>query len=395
MQADRMKNRSRIAIVYSDAGSGHRSSAAALQKILQSRNPNCQVRMINITDIFDHHPVFGKIVRAGINYFNWQLKRDRVFNLRGLINLSLRCHDLVGAKGIQKIAGFWNSFPPDIVISVTPMYNPVLYGSAMQINPGVKCITIPVNFEEVRSRYWFTPKVEQYYLNATDTLHQQAAKAGISAHYRFRIAGMPVEESAYELPPPDRNAQLRTIGLNPEWPVGFVSFGGQGARNVLHIVRALAKKHTRLNLIVMCGKNKKLFRQINALKLPFPTAVYSYLPQAPLQFLHLSDFAIGKPGAMTITESLITNTPLIAQKSKGMSPVQKGNEEWLTQTRTGIVAKTPESIVAAVTEIVNNSEYKQQMADHNHKAIFQIAAMIEKIGKLNQKIFKPYSHVMS
>lgn len=388
-------NRSRIAIVYFDAASGHRSAAAALQKVLQNRNPNCQVRMINITDIFDHHGVFGKVVSAGINYFNRQLKRDRVLNLRALINLSLWCHDLVGPKGIEKMAGFWNSFPPDIVVSVTPMYNPVLYSSARQINPAVKCITIPVNFEEVRSRYWFTPTVEQYYLNATDTLHQQAAKAGISEQYRFRISGMPVEESAYELPPADRAAQLRSIGLNPDWPVGFLSFGGQGTRNVLHIARALAKKHTRLNLIVMCGKNKKLFRQINALKLPFPTAVYSYLPQAPLQFLHLSDFAIGKPGAMTITESLITHTPLIAQKSRGMSYVQKGNEEWLTQTGTGIVAKTPESIAAAVSEIVNNPEYKERMADHHHKAIFQIAALIEKIGKLNQKIFKPYSHVMS
>lgn len=393
MQADNMKNRSRIAIVYFDAASGHRSAAAALQKVLQQRNPNCQVRMINITDIFDHHRVFGKIVRAGINYFNRQLKRDRVFNLRGLINLSLFCHDLVGPKGIQKIAGYWNSFPPDIVISVTPMYNPVLYGSAMQVNPGVKCITIPVDFEEVRNRYWFTPKVEQYYFNATDALQKQAAKAGISEHYRFRISGMPVDESAYELPPPDRNAQLRTIGFNPNWPVGFLSFGGQGTRNILDIARALAKKHTHLNLIVMCGKNKKLFRQMNALKLPFPTAVYSYLPQAPMLFLHLSDFAIGKPGAMTVTESLITNTPLITQKSKGMSPVQKGNEEWLTQTGTGIVAKTPESIAAAVTEIVNNPEFKEQMADYNHKAIFQIAALIEKIGKLNQKILKPHSHV--
>ena len=351
--------------------------------------------MININDIFDHHRVFGKIVRAGINYFNRQLKRDRVYNLRGLINLSLFCHDLVGPTGIQKIAGYWNSFPPDIVISVTPMYNPVLYGSAMQVNPGVKCITIPVDFEEVRSRYWFTPKVEQYYFNATDALHKQAAKAGISEHYRFRIAGMPVEESAYELPPPDRDAQLRTIGLNPNWPVGFLSFGAQGSRNVLQIARALAKKHTDLNLIIMCGKNKKLFSQLNAMKLPFPTAVYSYLPQTPLQFLHLSDFAIGKPGAMTITESLITRTPLIAQKSRGMSPVQKGNEEWLTQTGTGIVAKTPESIAAAVTEIVNNPEFKEQMADYNHKAIFQIAALIEKIGKLNQKILKPHSHVMA
>jgi UDP-N-acetylglucosamine:LPS N-acetylglucosamine transferase len=395
MQADSMKtNRSKIAIVYSDAASGHRSAAAALQKVLQSRNPHCQVRMINITDIFDHHPVFGKIVRTTINYFNRQLKSDRMFNLRRLINGSLLSHDLVGPKGIQKIAGFWNTFPPDIIISVTPMYNPVLYGSAMQVNPGVKCITIPVDLEEVRSRYWFTPKVEQYYLNATEALQRQAAKAGISEHYRFRISGMPVDESAYDPVPPDRNAQLRSIGLNPNWPVGFLSFGAQGTRNVLDITRALAKKHTRLNLIIMCGKNKKLFKQITALKLPFPTAVYSYLPQTPLQLLHLCDFAIGKPGAMTITESLITNTPLIAQKSKGLRLIQKCNEEWLTQTGTGIVAAKPENIAAAVTEIVNNPEYKEQMADYYHKAIFQIAAMIEKIGKLNQKILKPYSQVL-
>jgi hypothetical protein len=396
MQAERMKtNRKRIAIVYFDAASGSRSAAAALQQIVQDRNPHCQVRMINITDIFDHHRVFGKVVRAGINHFNRQLKRDRVVGLRRLINLSLLCHDLVGPTGIQKIAGYWNAFPPDIIISVTPMYNPVLYGSAMQVNPGVKCITIPLDFEEVRSRYWFTPKVEQYYLNATEALHKQAVNAGISDHYRFRITGLPVEESAYDPAPPDRNAQLRSIGLNPNWPVGFLSFGAQGSNNVLAIVCSLAKKHTNLNLIIMCGKNKKLFKKLHALKLPFPTAVYSYLPQAPLQLLHLCDFAIGKPGAMTITESLITHTPLIAQKSKGMRLIQKGNEEWLTQTGTGIVAKTPENIAAAVTEIVNNPVFKEQMEYYNHKAIYQIAALIEKIGKLNQKILKPYSHVMA
>lgn len=387
-------NRSRIAIVYFDAASGHRTAAAALQQVLQSRNPGCQVRMIDIADIFDHHRLFGKIVRTGINYFNRQLKRDRVFNVRRLINLSLRCHDLVGPNGIQQIAGYWNAFPPDIVISVTPMFNPVLYGSAMQVNPGVKCITIPTDPEEVRSRYWFTPRVEQYYLNATETLHKQAAQAGISAHYRFRITGLPVHESAYDPIPPDRNARLRSIGLNPNWPVGFVSFGGQGSRKVLAVVRALAKKHTQLNLIIMCGKNKKLFQQITAWKLPFPTAVYSYLPQTPVSFLHLCDFAIGKPGAMTVSESLITQTPLIALKSKGMHALQKSNEEWLTQTGTGIVAATPDHVAAAVTEIVNNPAYKEQMSCHDHRAIFQIAALIEKIGNLNKKILRAYSEVV-
>ena len=95
---------------------------------------------------------------------------------------------------------------------------------------------------------------------------------------------------------------------------------------------------------------------------------------------------------MTITEAVITNTPLIVQKSKGMAPVQKENEEWLLQTGTGIVAATPAKIAAAVTEIVNNPAYKQRMAQQNHQAVFQIADYIERIGKLNQ-IHKPISHV--
>ena len=392
MHADSMKTVRSIAIVYSDAASGPRSAATALKNVLQSRNPHCEVRLVNIAEVFDHHPLFGKFVRTGIRFFNGQLKSDRVMGLQKLIGLSLFCHNLVGKKGIRKIANYWKSSPPDIVVSVTPMYNPVLYRSAQLANPAVQCITVPVDFEEVRSKYWFTPNVKQYYLNGTARLQLQAAKAGIPEKERFRIDGMPVGECAYECIPHNRNEQLRTIGLNPAWPVGFLSFGAQGSRGILAIIKALALQHRHLNLIIMCGKNKKLFKQVSALQLPFPKAVYTYLPKTPLHLLHLADFAIGKPGAMTITESLITQTPLIVQQSKGMRPVQKANEEWLKQAKTGIVASTPETIAASVNEIVNNPVFKHQMDEHHHQALYQMAAFIEKIGKLNQ-IHKPYLHV--
>jgi processive 1,2-diacylglycerol beta-glucosyltransferase len=392
MQADSMKTVRNIAIVYSEAASGPHSAALALKNVLQSRNPHCRVHMVNIAEVFNHHPLLGKIVRAGIRFFNWQLKNDRVVALKQLIDLSQFCHNRVGKRGIRKISKYWESFFPDIVVSVTPMFNSVLYRSARLVNPDVQCITVPVDFEEVRSKYWFTPDVQQYYLNATARLQLQAARAGIPEKERFRIDGMPVGECAYECHPHNRREQLKAIGLNPVWPVGFISFGAQGSRSMLAIVKALAKQHRHLNLIIMCGKNKKLYKQVTALQLPFPVAVYTWLPKTPLRHLHLADFAIGKPGAMTITESLITQTPLIVQQSKGMRPVQKANEEWLKQARTGIVASTPETIAAAVNEIVNNPVFKVQMDEHHHQALYQMAAFIEKIGKLNQ-IHKPYLHV--
>src|SRR5262245_13005818 len=158
----------KIDIVYFDAGSGHRSSAKGLERAVAAARPDWRVRMVNIVDVFAPNKQFHRIVCAGIDHFNGKLKREKVFDLKGLINLSLMFHDLLSAKGIREISNFWKDDPPDAVISVTPMYNPALYRAARLANPKVHCVTIPVDFEEVKARYWFTPKVEQHYLVATD-----------------------------------------------------------------------------------------------------------------------------------------------------------------------------------------------------------------------------------
>jgi hypothetical protein len=115
-------------------------------------------------------------------------------------------------------------------------------------------------------------------------------------------AEMPVKESSYESTFANRVYHLRAIGLNPAWPVGFISAGNQRTRSVLNFIRALAKQHRQLNLIILCGKDKALFSKLLALPLPFPTAVYSYITPTPLLFGQLSDFTIGQPGARSINE---------------------------------------------------------------------------------------------
>ena len=107
-------------------------------------------------------------------------------------------------------------------------------------------------------------------------------------------------KSTYEPVIANRDYQLRSIGLNPAWPVGLISVGEQRTRTILNMVRDLAKQHRQLNLIILCGKDKALFSKLLALPLPFPTAVYSYMTPTPLLFEQLSDFVIGQPGTMTM-----------------------------------------------------------------------------------------------
>ncbi|MBN8821465.1 MULTISPECIES: hypothetical protein [unclassified Spirosoma] len=365
-----------VAIVYFDAASGHRSAAVGLKRALDRRYPDWSVRLINIVDLFDRHKRFGEIARYGIDRFNRQLKRDKVFDLGGQINLSLLFHDLLGREGIRQLSTFWKENPPDVVISVTPMYNPALYASVRLINPAAVCITIPVDFEEVKPRYWFTPRVEQYYLNGTDRLHQQARKAGVPDRQNYRVAGMVVDPLCYEIPNRDQRAERIRLGLDPDLPTGVISFGGQGCIHLQTIAEAVAQADLRVNLIFLCGRNEVVFNTIQNLETPYPKLVLGYLPETPIQYLHLADFAIGKPGAMTITEALITQTPLIALKSKGMRPVQRGNEAWLVANQVGILAGHAGEIVSAIRQISANPVYQERTAAEAHRAVYDVAELV-------------------
>ncbi len=366
----------KIDIVYFDAGSGHRSSASGLERALAAARPDWRVRMVNIVDVFAPNKQFHRIACAGIAYFNWQLKREKVFDLIGLINLSLMFHDFLSLRGIREISNFWKDDPPDAIVSVTPMYNSALYRSARMINPAVHCITIPVDFEEVKARYWFTPKIRQHYLVATTRLEQQARAARIPDTFIHRISGMPIDPEFYEEPRINVTEELKRLGLDPELPTGLVSFGGQGSVLVSEIARCLASSSLKLNMIFLCGRHTEVYEDLNKLETPYRKLAQSYTRETPISYQRLADFIIGKPGAMTITEALIARKPVIAIKSRGMSPVQRGNEEWVQEHKVGIIVAGMDELPAAVSDVIAVDCYRQNAAREFHRGVFEAAEHI-------------------
>ena len=179
----------RVDVVFFDAGSGHRSAARAIQKALQRERPGWDVRTLNVPDVIRHNRSFHWIVERGTRWLNEEMQREKVFDLRGKVNLGLFFHGLLTDRGIGEIARFWEGAAPDAVVSVTPMYNPALFAAARRVNPSVRCVTVPVDFEEFKRRYWFTPRTAQTYLVATARLHDQARARGVPEEDTHRIAG--------------------------------------------------------------------------------------------------------------------------------------------------------------------------------------------------------------
>lgn len=369
----------KLDIVYFDAGSGHRSAAFGLAAALRQMCPDWQVRTVNIVDVFAPNKRFHGIVQAGIDYFNWCMKRELLFDLRGLINLSLLFHDLVRRDAIEQIATFWADNPPDTVISVTPMYNPVLYRSVRVARPDTICITVPVDFEEVRPRYWFTPKVEQHYLLATDRLLEQARRAKIPEARLSRIAGMVIDPSFYSAPPANIPAELERLGLDRALPTGVASFGGQGSIVLPRIARALNHPDLKLNMIFLCGRDDSTFSSISSLTTSYRKVVLRYAPEPPHFYHHIADFILGKPGAMTITEALITRKPIVFLKSRGMAPVQRGNEAWVLKHGIGVAANGVRQLIPAIRQVIGSRAYSENANSYTHNGVFNAAEQIQRI----------------
>lgn len=369
----------RVDIVYFEAGSGHRSAAAGLCKALARLDPGWRVRAVDAAQIFDHHPLFGPVVRAGIAWFNARLRRERVADLQGLIGLSLWCHGRLGPAGLRRIGRYWRDEAPDAVVSATPMYNPALYGSARCANPAVLCATVPVDFEECQPGYWFTPEVDQHYLLSTQLQRQQAARLGLRADRLHDIGGMVIDPDCYDLPPVDCGAELTRLGLDPGRPTVLVSFGGQGSVLVDQAARSLAAAGLAVNAILLCGRDAGLRRRLEAMPTPYPKAVFGYLPHAPVHLLRLADAFVGKPGSMTIAEAVVLGRPLVAVRAGGMRPVQRGNEAWLESSGVGRIAPTAAAVGPLVGQVLTDDACRQCAARAHHRGVFDAAQVVARL----------------
>jgi UDP-N-acetylglucosamine:LPS N-acetylglucosamine transferase len=367
----------RVDIVSFQAGSGHVSAARALELALRACRPDWHVRVVDLLDVVAAHRPFWLVARVGIGYFNRMLERERVFDLRGLIRLSLLCHDLIRSRGIQQIGRFWAEQPPDVVVSVTPMYNEALSRAACTVNPAVRYVTVPVDFEEVMPRYWFTPRLDHHYLLGAAGLEAQARQAGVPAERRHRLSGMVVDPRFYTMPPTGTAEQFTRLGLDPSLPTGLVHFGARGSVLVREVARRIAGSDLELNLILLAGRSESVARELGAMRAPFPVRVLGYMNDTPIDYYGLATFTIGKPGTMTIVETLVAGAVPVVVKSRGMAPVQRGNENWLVTNGVGVVARDLDSVVPAIREVLGSrGRYQQQAAIRAGRGVFEAAEIV-------------------
>jgi len=371
----------RIDCIFFDAGGGHRSAALALEKILEQNRHPWQLRLVNLQEVLDPVDLVRRMAGMRIqDVYNLMLRNEWTLGSPQLLRVLQAAIAFYAEDSVRLFSEMWKSNPPDMVISVIPHFNRILYQALSEAACGVPYLTILTDFADYPPHFWIE-KQDQYFICGTERAVGQAREAGIAESRIFQTSGMILHPRFYEPLAMDRETERERLGLHPSLPTGLLLFGSEGSKSMAEILTHLEESRLEIQLIMLCGRNAKLQRDLARFRSRLRLHLQGYTREVPY-FMHLSDFFMGKPGPGSISEALAMGLPVIVESNVKTLPQERYNAQWVEEQGVGIRLSSFHEISRAVSTLLEPAHlarYRSRVAALNNRAVFEIPHMIESI----------------
>ena len=369
----------KLDFIFFDAGGGHRSAANALKAVIEQQERPWEVRLVNLQEILDPLDIFRKYTGLRLqDVYNTILKKGWTLGSPMLIPPMHAIIRIYHRGQVRLLKEFWAKSKPDLVVSLIPNFNRAL----LESSNGVPLVTILTDFADYPPHFWIEQQ-EQFLICGTDRAVQQARELGYPAERIFRASGMILRPGFYTPVAASREEGRRSLGLDANRPTGLVLFGGEGSAAMIDIVKTAGKSGLNLQLIAICGKNQKLLRRMQEIRVGFPIFVEGFTNEIP-RYMHLSDFFIGKPGPGSISEALAMKLPVVVERNSWTLPQERYNTEWIREKQVGVVLKSFRSIDRGLRELldpVNFERFRANAGSIQNRAVFEIPDILETLMK--------------
>jgi UDP-N-acetylglucosamine:LPS N-acetylglucosamine transferase len=242
-------------------------------------------------------------------------------------------------------------------------------------------VTILTDMADYPPHFWIE-RQPQYLICGTEHAYQQALKLGHSPECVFRTSGMILNPRYYEPVAVDRGPDRAALGFDPDRPVAFMMFGGEGSPAMLDIARHLDASGLDVQIIAICGKSKKLEAAMRAMPRKIAMHVEGFTREVP-RFMRLADFFIGKPGPGSISEAVAMGLPVIIERNHWTLPQERYNAEWAEEQGVGIALRSfKHGIVDAVRTMLDpprRCEFVKYVNRQQNRAVFEIPEILQEI----------------
>ena len=376
-----MREPLKLDFIYFDAGGGHRSAALALKAVIESLDYPWQVRLVNLQEVLDSLDIFRKITGIRLeDIYNLALAKGWTLGSRYLLPCMHGVIRLYHRSQVKVLADYWRKQRPDLVVSLVPNFNRALFQSLRKGSPATPMVTILTDLADFPPHFWME-RQEQYLVCGTGHAREQASRMGYSPDRVFQTSGMILRPEFYRVTPIDKEAELKSFGLDPTLPTALILFGGAGSNVMYPIAKRLGNSALQMQLIMICGNNQALRSRLERLETKNRILLEGFTREIP-RYMALSDFFVGKPGPGSISEALKMNLPVIVERNAWTLPQERYNAQWVAEQGVGIVLNNFRHIDQAVERLLKPQSIesmKAAISRMNNQAVYQIPPILSGI----------------
>ena len=365
-----------VYLMICDLGGGHRSVANALHEIIKQRNLPWQVHIVEF-----FHDIVGTDAPHNV-YNNFIVKKKwvRIINEPILVpsfKLQIRLRYQAWRSLMEE---YWEEHPPDLVVSLLPYVNKLLKDSLQKTFSKTPFVTYMIDFADVPPNFWIEPQ-EQFLICPSEIAVKQAQSYNCSEMKIIQTSGIVIHPMFNELKNYDVALARQSLGLEPDLPTGLVAFGGYGSQQMIEIAERLNKSTLKLQLIFLCGHNQKVAERLKNIPIRLPKFVEGFTTKLPY-YMNLSDFFIGKPGNVSVSEAMASNLPIITEYNNMTLFQERSIVAWLKNNQFGIIVDNFRQIEQAVAELIepkNFARYKSNIEVWSNRAGFEVVDSLKTI----------------
>jgi 1,2-diacylglycerol 3-beta-galactosyltransferase len=347
-----LTNRKRhILFLFSDTGGGHRSAAEAIIEALVMKYKG-EVK----TDMVD---IFKDYAPLPLNYmpdlYPQMVRLPQAWELGYHLSDGSRRSRLITTGSwpyVRKsIRAMVSQHPSDLIVSVHPIaIAPTLRALGDTRPPFITVVTDLVTGHAL----WFNPKVDLCIV-PTEPARQRAIRFGMRPE-QVAVVGLPVAQRFCQ-PVGNKNELQRQLGWPTKFPIVLLVGGGEGMGPLQQVAESIAEEHLPLTMVIITGRNEKLFSRLNARNWPMPTFIYGFVRQMP-EFMRAADILITKAGPGTISEALNAHLPMILYSR--LPGQEEGNVSYVVSEGAGVWAPKTDELVQSLKAWIKNPELRKQ-----------------------------------
>ena len=354
----------KVLILTVSLGMGHNASAKAIEDELISSGDE-----VITLDVYQYinkilsetlnlsAAIYAKLVPDLYRTIYSYLDRDTSEDSGTFISI---IHGLCATK-FEKLL---DDFKPDIIVCTHVFAAQIIDEIKKRKKTFAKLIGIITDY--TIHPYWQTVSTMDYYLIANEKLRYRAIRKGIPDH-KIKAFGIPVNPK-FNIPITKEEARC-ILGLDTSYKVILVMGGGLGFGVGVDEIADILKADPYAHILVICGKNKKLYNKFDEYKDENETGrlhIYGYVDNVHIM-MSAADIFVSKPGGISATEAFMKNLPMVIINP--LAGQEERNAEFMMNCGLALQATKTFTLDEAVNLLINDKIMIEEITDNIKRII--------------------------